>query len=422
MSSSRYLAQVGTPVVWPTSIRCPSGCAGSSGSPGCDLGWGEKLGPARAPLLIDAVDVGHREVAEGAGVSGIGRGSSTTPRVVIGRSPPTVLITQLLASLMMVGSPSRTTLPPSTPLEKPPRAGQVRGHHDVGQHEPSAGGGDVSLAIGARAAHPLIAPPGGHRPEPTTTGAGEVCSPTGPAGDEHRPVVAGHERFCLLGPTRLPCRRTQDDHLLVHGQSIPAATSGGPGRRPTTKPPTMADHPLIAPGTEPTRIVKDHPPGGQASTNPPTPAPAGNDGHPPTRPGPRLGPQRARARGGCLLRSARRGSCPTWTRPASRAGQSGRRTTQSLTLAKQGEHCNALTCAFEPEVGFEPTTFRSRVEEPSSSVCRPDPFWLLTSGGSSVEFVPDLPCYGRGNDQENDQDASVASPLVLARDLTAGSA
>jgi hypothetical protein len=77
--------------------------------------------------------------------------------------------------------------------------------------------------------------------------------------------------------------------------------------------------------------------------------------------------------------------------------------TQSLTVDKQGEHCNALTCAFEPEVGFEPTTFRLRVEEPSSSRCRPDPFWLLTSAGSSVECVPDLPSYGRRNDQENDQ-------------------
>ena len=32
-----------------------------------------------------------------------------------------------------------------------------------------------------------------------------------------------------------------------------------------------------------------------------------------------------------------------------------------------------LTCAFEPEVGFEPTTFRLRVEEPSSSSVPPRP-------------------------------------------------
>jgi hypothetical protein len=57
----------------------------------------------------------------------------------------------------------------------------------------------------------------------------------------------------------------------------------------------------------------------------------------------------------------------------------------------------------EPEVGFDPTTFRLRVEEPSSSRCHPGPFWLLTSAGSSSQCVPDLPRYGWGNDQENDQ-------------------
>jgi hypothetical protein len=38
-----------------------------------------------------------------------------------------------------------------------------------------------------------------------------------------------------------------------------------------------------------------------------------------------------------------------------------------------------------------------------SSRCRLDRFSLLRSAGSSVECVPDLPCYGRGNDQGNDQ-------------------
>jgi hypothetical protein len=33
----------------------------------------------------------------------------------------------------------------------------------------------------------------------------------------------------------------------------------------------------------------------------------------------------------------------------------------------------------------------------------------------SVEFVPDLPCYGRENDQENDQDASAGSPACPCR-------
>jgi hypothetical protein len=57
----------------------------------------------------------------------------------------------------------------------------------------------------------------------------------------------------------------------------------------------------------------------------------------------------------------------------------------------------------EPEVGFEPTTFRLRVEEPSSSRYCPGRFWLLTSAGSSAECAPDLPCYGWRNDQGNDQ-------------------
>jgi hypothetical protein len=62
-----------------------------------------------------------------------------------------------------------------------------------------------------------------------------------------------------------------------------------------------------------------------------------------------------------------------------------------------------LPAEMEPEVGFEPTTFRLRVEEPSSSRCHPGLFWLLRSAGSSAECVPDLPSYGRGNDQGNDQ-------------------
>jgi hypothetical protein len=57
----------------------------------------------------------------------------------------------------------------------------------------------------------------------------------------------------------------------------------------------------------------------------------------------------------------------------------------------------------EPEVGFEPTTFRLRVETHPSSRYQPGRFWLLTSAASSVEFVPDLSCYGRGNDRENDR-------------------
>jgi hypothetical protein len=58
-----------------------------------------------------------------------------------------------------------------------------------------------------------------------------------------------------------------------------------------------------------------------------------------------------------------------------------------------------LTCGLEPEEGFEPSTFRLRVETHPSSRFYPERFWLLVSAGSSVEYVPDAPCYGRGNDQ-----------------------
>jgi hypothetical protein len=43
-------------------------------------------------------------------------GSSTTSGLSSVGPPPTLMITQPLASLMIVGSPSITTLPPSTPL------------------------------------------------------------------------------------------------------------------------------------------------------------------------------------------------------------------------------------------------------------------------------------------------------------------
>jgi hypothetical protein len=55
-----------------------------------------------------------------------------------------------------------------------------------------------------------------------------------------------------------------------------------------------------------------------------------------------------------------------------------------------------LPAVLEPEVGFEPTTFRLRVETHVSSRSQPGRFWLLTSAGSSVQCVPDLACYGVG--------------------------
>ena len=59
-----------------------------------------------------------------------------------------------------------------------------------------------------------------------------------------------------------------------------------------------------------------------------------------------------------------------------------------------------LPVEMEPEEGFEPSTFRLRVEEPWSSRCQPGRSWLLRSVGSSSQCVPDLPSYGRWNDCE----------------------
>src|SRR5215216_4322890 len=60
----------------------------------------------------------------------------------------------------------------------------------------------------------------------------------------------------------------------------------------------------------------------------------------------------------------------------------------------------------EPEVGFEPATFRLRVATHSSSRCQPGRSWLLRSAGSSIQCAPDLPRYGKGNDHWNDQPAN----------------
>src|SRR5215211_5108058 len=58
--------------------------------PAVDLGWSEELGPAGAPLLVGGVDIGHPEVEEGTGASGIGRWFQHDLGLVIGRSPTDV--------------------------------------------------------------------------------------------------------------------------------------------------------------------------------------------------------------------------------------------------------------------------------------------------------------------------------------------
>jgi hypothetical protein len=84
---------------------------------------------------------------------------------------------------------------------------------------------------------------------------------------------------------------------------------------------------------------------------------------------------------------------------------------QTDTPLQARRRLRPLTCGFfEPEVGFEPTTFRLRVEEHSSSGCQRVPSWLLRSVGSSSQYGPDLRSNGWWNDHGNDrpfQDSTV---------------
>jgi hypothetical protein len=75
------------------------------------------------------------------------------------------------------------------------------------------------------------------------------------------------------------------------------------------------------------------------------------------------------------------------------ASQQTARVTSTKTASRHSANCDII----------EPTTFRLRVETHPSSRYQLDPFWLLRSAGSSSQCGPDLPCYGRGNDQQNDQ-------------------
>jgi hypothetical protein len=71
---------------------------------------------------------------------------------------------------------------------------------------------------------------------------------------------------------------------------------------------------------------------------------------------------------------------------------------------RQNHRTRALTCRFwspRSDSNRRPSDYES--DAPSSSRCYRGRSWLLTSAGSSVECVPDLPSHGRGNDQGNDQ-------------------
>jgi hypothetical protein len=69
-----------------------------------------------------------------------------------------------------------------------------------------------------------------------------------------------------------------------------------------------------------------------------------------------------------------------------------------------------LSCWFvEPEVGFEPTTFRLRARCSASTWTDPDGSSLLTLDASSVQTAPDGSGKNRLDDHWDDQDASDAA-------------
>ena len=73
-----------------------------------------------------------------------------------------------------------------------------------------------------------------------------------------------------------------------------------------------------------------------------------------------------------------------------------------------------LTWGFsEPEVGVEPTTFRLRGVEHSSSRYRCMLFLLLRSRGLSSQYASGLGRYSRWNDRGNDQTAQ-GTPQVTS--------
>jgi hypothetical protein len=82
-----------------------------------------------------------------------------------------------------------------------------------------------------------------------------------------------------------------------------------------------------------------------------------------------------------LLTSVRGATSPRSTGPSRACRPHG---LTSLTVDQQGEQCNAVTCGFELEVGFEPTTFRLRDGCSASIWSAPDGPGLLTLDASSI--------------------------------------
>ena len=107
-----------------------------------------------------------------------------------------------------------------------------------------------------------------------------------------------------------------------------------------------------------------------------------------------LGPVRSPAKR-CGQPDSVRAGAETWTAHllAWRAPFQGRFSVKggSTRQARRGEKrpIHPLTCGLEPEVGFEPTTFRLRAGCSASTWTAPDGSGLLTLAASSVQTAPE---------------------------------
>ena len=110
-----------------------------------DLGWREELGPAGTPLLVDGLDISHPKVEEGAGLGGVDRWYQDDLGLVIGRSSTDIDDHPAIGQLDDRRLTVQHDLAAKHPGVEVPSAGHVRGHDEMGHHEPLAWGGSPHL-------------------------------------------------------------------------------------------------------------------------------------------------------------------------------------------------------------------------------------------------------------------------------------
>src|SRR5215203_1754015 len=71
-----------------------------------------------------------------------------------------------------------------------------------------------------------------------------------------------------------------------------------------------------------------------------------------------------------------------------------------------------LTCGFGARGGIRTLDLPITSRNAFVQQVPPRRFWQLRSAGSSSQCVPDLSCYGRGNDQENDCETAGGSVMI----------